>query len=136
MMEQFSFLPHCFHSAFRTGIEGFPSFVCGRCCGAESRVRCPYFPTLLLTITRSGEGGLSRGDKGCMSSTDLVVNSFIPSFRREGGKKGETEVWRCLLSARSGAGASLVCLTHSGDGGIISISHTRRRKPSETGPLV
>lgn len=61
MMEQFSFLPHCFYSAFMAGMEGFPSFVCGRCCTAESCVRCPYFPTLLLTITRSGEGGALTG---------------------------------------------------------------------------
>lgn len=71
-----------------------------------------------------------------MSSADLVLNSFIPSFIQEGGMKGETEAWSCLLRARPGAGASLGCLTHPCDGGIISISHTRRRKPSKAGPLV
>lgn len=55
------------------GIEGFLSFVWCRCCGAESCFRRLYFPTLLLTITWSRERGLSHGDKGCMSSSDLAL---------------------------------------------------------------
>lgn len=72
-----------------------------------------------------------------MSSIDLVLNSFR---RQEGGRdgeaEGETEVWGGPLSAGPGARASLVFLTHSCGGGITSISHTERRKPSKPGPLV
>lgn len=62
------------------GIEGFLSFVWCRCCGAESCFRRRlYFPTLLLTITRSREGGSP------VETKDVCPQVIWPWFIQEGG---------------------------------------------------
>lgn len=61
------------------GIEGFLSFVWCRCCGAESCFRRLYFPTLLLTITWSREGGSP------METKNVCPQVIRPWFIQEGG---------------------------------------------------
>lgn len=83
-----------------TGDRGLFEFCLVQMLWAESCFRRPYFPTLLLTITCGGvgwKGGLPEEDKGCISSSDLVLNSFVQEGgrkegeKRGGGKEGQKE---------------------------------------------
>lgn len=81
------------------GIEGFLSFVWCRCCGAESCFRRRlYFPTLLLTITRSREGGSP------VETKDVCPQVIWPWFIQEGGVSSQWWKGRGKEGGREGRG--------------------------------